>query len=341
MKQDIGWRTSVVTAMLALGLGLGTSEGAAQDEQYGGNYPYVGGRPVVSLGDHGPDDVDAVIWKDSYYSYVTIVPAEMGAETPFAHPVSLSPAQLREALQQLQVQVDGGEPTRVFPPSAVERLAEPMSAALAQVGPQQEVIVQAVARDPALGILFGPTVTNARVFAAQGYLQFVFGEVRGEFSDSFRATGILRSFVQPTRNSGRTTDWALVADELTMAEVGGDSAHAAVSPAAWSHVAVPTARAEAEPTPGPGLGASADTATAAAAKTSPPAAQAKPATQPSPAASSVAAAPPAAAAASPTTTLDPSEQFAQRLRTLDRLHDEGLVTDDEYQAKRKQILDEL
>lgn len=339
MKQHTSRSGRVVTAMLVLGMGLASGAGIAQQEPYGGNTPYVGGRPVVSLGGHGPDQVDEVVWKDSSYNFVVLVPAEQEADTPFAHPVSLTPEQLTEALERLEVRFGEGKPARVFPPAAVERLVQPLSAALGQVGPQQEVMVQTVARDPALGILIGPTVTNARVFANEGYLQFVFGEVRGEFSDTFRATGILRSFAQPTRHSDRQTDWTLVGDELTIAGMDGDAAHAAISPTAWSHVAVPAAQAEAEPRPGPGLGAPAAAATATAASTSPPAAQTTPTTQPVPAAPAPSPAP--TSAPGPVGMPDRSDEFAQRLRTLESLHEQGLITDQEYQAKRKQILDEL
>jgi hypothetical protein len=278
--------------------------------------------------------VDKLLWKDSSYSFVAIVPAGKGAQTPFAHPVALTPEQLNEALRQLQVSVDGGKPTRVFPPAAIDMLVEPLSRGLAEAGPEQELLIQTVSRDPALGLLFGPTVTNARVFAADGFLQFVFGEARGEFSNEFRATGVLRAFVKPDRNSGRETNWALVGDALALSNVSGDPAHAAVSPAAWSHVAVPEARSTTEPTPGPGLGAPVTAAAVAA-----PAASAMSST---PAAASVSSAPaattPTPAAAPP---LQTSERFAERLRTLERLHEEGLITDQEYATKRQDILNEI
>ena len=328
-KARLGARSAA--AILAIGLGLDFGSAYAADSA-GGNYPYVGGRPVRALGDHGPGKVDTLIWRDSSFSYVAIVPAEKGAETPFAHPIGLDAAQLRQGLQRLKASFDGGKPRQVFPNAAIDQLAEPMSQGLAQLGPEQELLVQAVSRDPALGIFFGPTVTNARVFAADGYLQFVLGEVRGEFADEFRATGVLRAFAKPARNAERKTLWALVGDELTLAAVGGDPVRVAVSPAAWSHVAVPTVRAaSSEPPPGPGLGAPATEATTAAATAAP----ATPAPAALPAATS------GAASAAPTPAVDPSSRFAQRLRTLEQLHDEGLISDQEYQSKRQEILGEL
>jgi hypothetical protein len=53
------------------------------------------------------------------------------------------------------------------------------------------------------------------------------------------------------------------------------------------------------------------------------------------------AAQPMAAPAPAASTPAPAQTPEQRIRTLDELHQKGLVTDAEYQQRRKEILDSI
>jgi len=104
-----------------------------------------------------------------------------------------------------------------------------------------------------------------------------------------------------------------------------------VAPPAPKPTAPPTTAAM--PAPAPSAVPAAAAAAAAGAATPPPAPAAKPAAAPSP----------AVATPTPQRTRDAAffEEQENRLRTLKRLRDGGLISEQEYEAKRREVLDQL
>ena len=135
-----------------------------------------------------------------------------------------------------------------------------------------------------------------------------------------RATGVLIAFEPGQRGRQQAAGLQLALAPGQGEVLRGDWVALATSPQAVAPV--PAAPAAAAP-------ATAAPATAA------PAAAAPAAAAPAPTAG---AAPAAAAAPSPSASDALYQRMAERLRTLERLHKDGLISDAEYREKRKDIL---
>ena len=161
-------------------------------------------------------------------------------------------------------------------------------------------------------------MTTGRLFRNADGLQVIFGLVRKPFESEFNATGVLIAFepgrrAAPVDASQRLAD----ADPINVMRRGD-----------WASLVVATAAANAAPAAAPAVEVAAPAAKGAAA--------AGAITAPAPGVA------PAAAAPRPAPDADALyKSISERLKALQRLRDAGLITPQEYDEKRRQILSEL
>ncbi|HYW93299.1 MAG TPA: SHOCT domain-containing protein [Gammaproteobacteria bacterium] len=224
---------------------------------------------------------------------------------PNQQPADLAPAQVRRALAQLKV-VRGsqGAPEPVFTDRTLKVLSPRLAAGLSKAGPHEDVtfaVVSAGNMNLLMIHIKQRVVTTGRVFYQNGRLNVIFGLMHQPFETKYAKyaeTGRLPPMPPGDRARRVQSGWRIA---------GGQAVeHPASGRTDWVSVALartPVAKA------------------GSAAKTRKPAAGHK------------------HAASGPASSVQREyDRLATRLRVLDKLHQQGLITDQEYRAKRKQIL---
>jgi len=291
----------------------------------------------------GKDSASARVVSVEYegkFSYVRIENAEPGAP-PNEHPVNIAVPALRSVL--VAVVLPDRKSEALLSNEQLDEIAGPLAAALAKAGAGQDVSFAVSGRHGFLGPLAPRLTTTARLFRRDGQLQVIFGRVRHNFESQYRATGYLMPFepgsrakvidsaamvavASETLGTVRRPDWValrLDAPAAAAAASGASAGAAAASTGAATAVPAPATPA-AVPPPVP-TSSPATAAPAAAATPTPAPPRAGPPAAPAPQ-----AAPPDA------DTL--YRHVAERLRVLERLRKDGLITEQEYQDKRREIL---
>lgn len=202
--------------------------------------------------------------------------------------------------QQLaQVQVvERGAAQALFSADELAELSGPLVQALGRAGPGDDVLLLSSARRE--GAMFlAPTAVTARLFVQGGQLQLIVRDARFEFYDAYRGTHQPPHFEFGSRTA---------TGSASLRSAGATSRRAD-----WLSIPLVAVAAPVAPV-------------------------ATPAATAAPAAGVVAPAP--AAAAAPRKPLDAAgaEDIERRLETLKRLREKGLITEEEYQHKRKEIL---
>jgi hypothetical protein len=264
----------------------------------------TGGRGVKIGRDSAADRVVRTVYQGTF-SFVRIERAEPQAAANL-HPFSITPEALRSALASVR-KADSGK-SEVFNDEELTEIAAPLAQALGQAGPDQEVSFAVAGRHTWFGPLAPRTVTTGRVFRNADGLQVILGYVQKPFESEYAATGYLIPF-EPGRRA------APVDSSVRVALDGGGS----VRRADWVTLVAATAPAAPAATAAPAAPAAA------------PAAVAVPA----------AAAPTGAPAASKPRDAAFFEEQELRLKTLRRLRDQNLITEEEYQQKRREVLQNL
>ena len=239
------------------------------------------------------------LWPIHEFTRIELVAREPGSE-PNQHPAALQPEGLRQQLAQIQA-VGRNGPQPLFTSDELGELVLPLTQALERAGPGDDVLLLSSARRPG-DIFLAPTAVTARLFVQGGQLQFIVRDARLEFYDTYRGTHVAPRFGFGSRKA------------VSGASV--QSAAAASSRPDW--LAIPL------------QGAAPVSAAAVPAVPAGPAVAPAVMVAPAP----VAAPPPARKA------LDAAavEDIERRLEVLKRLRDKGLINEDEYQQKRKEIL---
>lgn len=313
------------------------------------------------------------LWK-WHERYVAIEPQAAPSAPPNDHPVKFTPEQIGMMLDALRVVTpqkkqfftrkkpdpEGGAP--VFADNELEVLSDSLSRGLAKAGSHEDIVFVTTGN---YGVAFGGVlkerqVNTGRVFYKDGKLNIIFGAIRGRFMED-RGAGALVAIpavnpVPGTRQETVPHEWSLVLGtgvNLYENKRGARSDWVQIDPAAavaryeekqklqalsgeegLSPLAEETERLATEQeelsrkirqleedvksgkTPAPETPTPvAETPAPAAVKT------------PAPAAAAVEAAP-------------VEGSLEQRLRTLKRLRDEGLISEEIYNAKVKELLDE-
>lgn len=189
-------------------------------------------------------------WNLGEFSYVKLVPAETGAP-PNAQPVSLAPGDLAALLGTVRATLDGkGVP--LFYKDEVAALAPALSEALAQAGPDQDVVLVSTSRR---GHYFMRAEgLTARVFVRGGALNLLVHDARLAFMDAWLESSTLPTFVFGSRTQPGDADLQAPGAQrvrpdwlvLPLAPVA-----AVPPPAAAPHPAAPAPAPSAAPAPAP------------------------------------------------------------------------------------------
>jgi hypothetical protein len=239
-------------------------------------------------------------WQLHEFTTLKLVPREAGAP-PNQQPAALSAEVLRQQLAQVQGRVGAGTQP-LFANDELAELAEPLAQALGNAGAGDDVLLLSSSTRGG-GILTPPTAVVARLFVQDGRLQLIVHDVRFDFYDTYRGTHTPPTFTYGSRAAAGP---AVI-----------QSAGAANRRADWLAIPLQPVAAAAPPPAPPAPGSAATVA--------PP----PPPAVPAPAAATPARKPLDAAGA---------EEIERRLETLKRLRDKGLISEDEYQQKRREIL---
>lgn len=244
-------------------------------------------------------------WRIGEFTAIQLAAKEPGAPAN-EHPQALHPEGLRQQLALIRTPVKGGMQP-LFAADELSELAEPLAQALAVAGPGDDVLLLSTARRGE-GVLGTPLGITARLFVQGGQLNLLVHDARLDFVNAY-----IGSRIPPQFDFGsRARAGAAKVESAAAASRRGD----------W--LALPIAVA----------------AKPQAAPLAAPAAAPIPLMQAAPAA---AASAPAAAPSPATRPRDTAfyEEQAQRLRGIKLLRDQGAISEEEYQQKRREILSAL
>jgi len=300
----------------ALALTLLLTSGAAALAQGG-----TGGRTPIVQPDSAVGQVVRTVYRGEF-SYVRIERAEAQA-APGLHPVVVAPELLRASLATLRFGPEADEP--LFNDDELTEIVPPLVTALGALQPTQDVSFAVAGRHGGWKGLASRVVTTGRMFRSPSGLQLIVGLGQRSFESQYLATGYLIPF-EPGRR-------AEVVDRAAV--VSGAPRSAGAGRPDWV-----TLLLAAVPAPAAAATAATPTPVAPVATAAPATAAAAPVPAPAVAPAAAAAAAPVAAPSRPRDAAFFEEQEA-RLRTLKRLRDSGLISEEEYQQKRKQVLDLL
>jgi hypothetical protein len=252
------------------------------------------------------------------FAFVRIEQSEPGAG-PNQHPFVIEPARLRALLEHVRT----GKSERLLADADLDEIVPPLATALAKAGAQQDVSFAVSGRHGYFGPLAAREVTTARVFRRDDRLNVIFGLVRTNFESQFRATGYLMPF-EPGQRAKQVDPSAKIAVDASAGSTRRPD---------WI-VLSPEAIRTAQPAPNVPSAAAPTQPAAVPPAVAPPAGAA-------PAAGAAAAAAPAASPPAPPNADAIYRDASERLKALQKLRDTGVITEDEYREKRRQILDKL
>jgi hypothetical protein len=241
-------------------------------------------------------------WQIGEFTTVRLVDKEAGSASN-EHPSTLNAEGLRIQLATAQVTARG-QTEALFGTEELVEIIPALVQAFSEASPSDDVLLLSTSRRGA-GLLATPYGITARLFVQGGGLHLIVHDGRLDFVNAYRGTQILPTFVYGSR-----------------AKAGVDSLRSPVAASRRADWLVFALNA-----PAPALAPA-----AAPAVVAPVAASVKP---------EAAAAP--AAAQSPARTPDAAfyEAQGERLKGLKRLRDQGLISEDEYQQKRREIMQTL
>ncbi len=243
------------------------------------------------------------VWKVAEFSALRLVAAEPGS-VPGDHPVTLNAQRWRSLLAQVELLGEGDRRTPLFSADELAELAPLLARAMAQAGPGDDLLLLSTSRRG--NLLSTPLSVTARLFVQAGQLNLIVHEARRDAYSEFRAVRLLPVFEFGSRSRASAT--RLVAETPAQARrpdwiTWPLQAGAAVDPPAA------------------------------------PSAAAAPVVGSAPAVAASGAAP----AKAPPRSRDAAfyAEQEERLRGLQRLRDAGLLSEEEYQQRRRVILDSL
>ncbi len=220
---------------------------------------------------------------------------------PHQHPVSLTGDQVKQALNL--VRFGNADAAPILTEKAIDRIAAPLAEALAQSGPDQEVTFAVAYRPSGFGLLMSRRVTTGRLFRDEEGLQLIIGLLQTPFEEEMRATGQRIAFTPGSRQGRTEQGWSLGSNDFVTHPVAGRDDWIRIDPMAWS------ASAEREKTMNP-----------------PP--QQSPRPEPD-------------TKTQPVMQPDRYQKVEERLEALKRLRDKGLISEQAYEQKSREILEEL
>jgi hypothetical protein len=237
--------------------------------------------------------------------FIALVPAEQQpGRVPNDHPASLDRNRLSGVLATLEWQESAdAKPVALFTDFETSILAEQIRNGLGKATPGEELVFALVGNHPAfMGLARRPQVTTGRLFYLQGKIHLILGMVHEELGKNEDRR--LKPFIPGAREKQ-----ASLAGQIVVPPEVGEKRRAD-----WLIINPAVTATKVQPS----IGA-----------TSAPAIDAVPVASPEPERRSSKAPEKGA------------KRIEERLILLNGLKEKGLVTDDEYRAKRREILDDL
>ncbi len=267
--------------------------------------------------------------------WVRIERQDDSAAAPNDHPAQLGTDEVSRALGALRVRVpdseSGTESQRgVFARDELAQLAPQVAAGLAKAGPKQDVTFSTIGAQAVSsgGLVKDPGVNAGRVFYRDGKLNVIFGELQSNYRKK-NVYGQRTEDFTPRRQGSRDK---ASKQKLTFAVTSGVELHAASGGSVrndWVVIDPAVAGAQTVATSEPAAAAPREAAAPASAQ---------PASPPPPASTAAGAgAATAAGSAAGATSVD----LEKRLQTLKDLRDKGLISEEAYNSKVKELLSEL
>ena len=246
------------------------------------------------------------LWRLADYTTVELVAREPGAPDN-QHPWTIDSETLRSWLQQVTV-LRSGKPRPLFAGDELDKISPAIAEALANARPDQDLALVSSAHHEDNNF-FSVSAVTARLFVVDGHLNMIVHDARVDFYDAARGSGMAPHFTSGSRTSEGS--WPV------------SSAGATNKRPDWLVLGIvppaPTPPAPASP-PAPAMAAPVAPVAPVAPAVVAPIPPAPPA--------------PAVAPAAPPATGDAE----QRLLTIKRLYDKGLLTKSEYEKKRAEII---
>ncbi|UZD56315.1 SHOCT domain-containing protein [Caldimonas aquatica] len=302
-------------AMLALALAVGAT--AALPPAHAGIREVLFGRGEAGGAGAGPGEATPRrVWSVREFTQVRLVPREPQAQAN-QHPAAYTPEQLRRWMETITF-LRNGRQEPLFGADELAELPVALAQALAFAAPGDDVVLLSTSRRDA-GLLATPLGITARLFVQPaGALNLVVHDARLDFVNAYRGSRLLPEFDFGSRERPGSVTLASSAAELRRqdwlvfrgAEGAATAAAGGVARAGASVPAAPAAPA------GVNAGAPGGGPTAAGR---------------------------AAASGRAVAPRDAHfyEEQEQRLQALKRLRERDLISEEEYRAKRKEILDAL
>jgi hypothetical protein len=246
------------------------------------------------------------------YSFVRIETSEAGSYS--ALPLVVDDERLSAALTELRGSGADFAGKPLFSKDELTELVPVLKDALAQAHADQDVVFAITGKHSSVTLFESESVTTGRMFVADGRLQLIFGMTRVNFGDELRGNHTLKTFVPGTRARALASASPVSGPSWTVQSSARPD---------WVSLnfAVLTAKAPAMPPAAAVPAVATDAAT-------------KPIT---PRLSNPAAASDSAAS----TESEPGSVAERRLITLQRLRQKGLISEQEFQEKRRAVVDGL
>jgi len=219
------------------------------------------------------------------------------------HPARIGAGELRTALASMRVSHSGGGEGPVFDDKEMGEIVPQIATLLGTARPAQDVTFGVVGHHGLFGQFSPRTVTTGRVFVQGGQLNVILGIVQTRYEDTYPTPGGPVELKPGQRARRVEQHWQASAETAALVDNRGD----------WLRFNVAQLAAPAKPAE--------------------PAREARPA--------EAARAPVEAAPPKPTTADARYEEIQSRLRALDRLKADGLITEEEYRERRRAILQSL
>jgi len=249
----------------------------------------------------------AYLWQSGDQFVALVTTEQLPGSAPSDHPVSLDRERLRGALASLEWQESADvKLVQLLTDYEVSILAEQITGGLAKAAPGEDLVFALVGNHPALmGLAKRPQVTTGRVFYSQGRVNLILGMVHEELGKNEDRR------LQPFVPGSRGTPAGFAGQVTVLPEVGEKRR------ADW--LTINPAAVTALPKQLPSLG-----------------------THSTPAIDAVPVASPERERLQPPDRTDKGvKRIEERLLLLNGLKEKGLVTEEEYRAKRREILDDL
>jgi hypothetical protein len=250
------------------------------------------------------------LWSIREFTQVELTSREANAadnQQPMQVPIEA----LRQQLARIEI-VGPNSRVPLFTPDELGDLTTPLAQALGVAGPADDVLLLSAYRREG-GIFGSPKAITARLFFQDGNLQLIVHDARFDFYDVYRGTHVQPQFTYGTRGAAGAAHL--------------QSASAANRRDDWLSIPMQPLSATSGPTSVP-PNVSAISSSGSSSERLPQSAAAPNAQ------------PPAASPAAPRRPFDAgaADDIERRLETLKRLREKNLITEDEYQQKRKDLL---